>query len=228
MVTAAAPTATATTWVPCQGWFAAQAHDGPGWIGFSDGRIAEISNSPPANGDRRPAQEGIDINLAAGVDFIEHAYFVREDQIDRMVEQGACWTPTLAPVHAQADAECGWPDEVRRNIEAILDEHLARIGYAVSKAANVLVGTDAGSPGVEMGRGIRTELERMQSAGIPAEKLLRMATVGNARAMGAKDHAATLQIGAPASFVLYERCPWRDVRNLDSLRQVFVAGQRVR
>jgi imidazolonepropionase-like amidohydrolase len=55
-----------------------------------------------------------------------------------------------------------------------------------------------------------------------------MATVGNARAIGAKDHAATLQIGAPASFALYERCPWRDVRNLDSLRHVFVAGQRVR
>jgi hypothetical protein len=59
MVTAAAPSATATTWVPCQGWFFAQAHDGPGWIGLSDGRIAEISNSPPANGDRRPADTSL-------------------------------------------------------------------------------------------------------------------------------------------------------------------------
>ena len=172
-------------------------------------------------------QEGIDINLAAGVDFIEHAYFVREDQIDRMVEQGIAWTPTLAPVHAQGHhAECAWPDEVRRNIESILDEHAARIAYAVSRGATVLVGTDAGSPGVEMGRGMRVELERLATAGIPAETLLYMATAGNARAVGKTEYASTLDVGAPASFALYERSPWRDVRNLASLRHVFWSGQR--
>ena len=174
-------------------------------------------------------QEGIDINLAAGVDFIEHAYFIREDQIDRMTEQRACWTPTLAPVHAQRlHDECGWPADVRRNIEAILDEHLARVAYAVGKGARVLVGTDAGSPGVEMGRGMRVELERMQRAGIDPPKLLHMATVGNARAVGASAYSPTLEVGAAASFALYERCPWRDVRNLDSLRHVFLTGQRIR
>jgi imidazolonepropionase-like amidohydrolase len=174
-------------------------------------------------------QEGIDINLAAGVDFIEHAYFIREDQIDQMIERGIAWTPTLAPVQAQGHhAECGWPDDVRRNIESILREHAARIAYAVSGGATVLVGTDAGSPGVEMGRGIHVELQRLATAGIPAEKLLRMATVGNARAVGAKDYSPTLEMGGPASFALYERCPWRDINNLDSLRHVFVSGRRVR
>ena len=173
--------------------------------------------------------DGIDINLAAGVDFIEHAYFIREDQIDRMTEQRACWTPTLAPVHAQRlHDECGWPADVRRNIDAILDEHLARVAYAVGKGARVLVGTDAGSPGVEMGRGTRVELERMQRAGIDPPKLLHMATVGNARAVGVSAYSPTLEVGAAASFALYERCPWRDVRNLDSLRHVFLTGQRIR
>lgn len=404
MITAERPTATAVTWVPCQGWFSAQAHDGPAWIGIADGRIAEIATTPPAPGNRlvedsslyavplladthvhtymepwpvapsqralpgskpfeaevadairrvddalacgvgllrdmgdpfginlevkrrlasrgapapellacgpgfhRPkkygrflgrccdtaadvcasiddlhrrgqidyvkvvttgivdfaerrvkqapqftaeelsevvrhahdlgyrvashcsGQEGIDINLAAGVDFIEHAYFVREDQIDRMVERGAAWTPTLAPVDAQGrHAECGWPDDVRRTIESILQEHAARIAYAVSRGATVLVGTDAGSPGVDMGRGVRVELQRLATAGIPAERLLHMATVGNARALGAKEYSPTLDVGNPASFALYERCPWRDVRNLDSLRHVFWSGQQIR
>jgi imidazolonepropionase-like amidohydrolase len=172
--------------------------------------------------------EGIDVNLAAGVDFIEHAYFVREDQIDRMFEQGTAWTPTFAPVHVQGtSAECGWPDEVRRNIEAILDEHVARIAYAAAKGTTLLVGTDAGSPGVAMGRGLRTELERLADAGISAEKLLHMATVDNAIAIGASGHVSRLAVGSPASFALYEQCPWRDIRNLDSVRHVFWRGERV-
>jgi imidazolonepropionase-like amidohydrolase len=174
-------------------------------------------------------QEGIDINLDAGVDFLEHGYFIREDQIDRMIERRIAWTPTLAPVHVQGGhAECGWTDEVRRNIESILQEHAARIAYAASRGATILAGTDAGSPGVEMGRGIRVELQRLATAGIPAENLLHMATIGNAQALEAGDYFPTLEIGAPASFALYERCPWRDIRNLDSLRHVFWRGQRIR
>jgi imidazolonepropionase-like amidohydrolase len=174
-------------------------------------------------------EEGIDINLAAGVDFIEHAYFVREDQIDRMIEQGTAWTPTFAPVDAQGQhVECGWSDDVRLTIEAILDEHAARIAYGMSRGATILAGTDAGSPGVDMGGGIRIELQRLATAGISAEKLLHMATIGNARSVGALHYSGTIEVGGPASFALYERCPWRDIRNLDSLKHVFWSGERIR
>jgi imidazolonepropionase-like amidohydrolase len=145
-----------------------------------------------------------------------------------MIELRIAWTPTFAPVHVQgAHAECGWSDDVRRNIEAILEEHAARIAYAASRGATILAGTDAGSPGVEMGSGIRLELQKLAIAGIPAEKLLHMATVGSAHALGAKDYSPTLEVGVPASFALYERCPWHDIRNLDSLRHVFWCGRRI-
>jgi imidazolonepropionase-like amidohydrolase len=173
--------------------------------------------------------DGVDINLAAGVDFIEHAYFVREDQIDRMAEQGTAWTPTLAPVHVQGEhSDCGWPAEVRRNIDAILDEHVQRIAYGISKGVRILAGTDAGCPGVSLGGGIQIELKRFAAAGISAEALLQMATASNAGAIGAKDYSPTIEAGAPASFALYERCPWSDVTNLNSLRHVFVRGEQIR
>jgi imidazolonepropionase-like amidohydrolase len=174
-------------------------------------------------------QQGIDINLAAGVDFLEHGYFIREDQIDRMIQARTAWTPTLSPVHVQGEhEECCWPQAVRGNIEMILEEHAARIEYGVSRGATVLAGTDSGSPGVEMGRGIQLELQRLATAKIPAERLLHMATIGNAQALDARSYSPTLEAGAPASFALYEHCPWRDIRNLDSLRHVFWFGQRIR
>ena len=117
---------------------------------------------------------------------------------------------------------------MRRRIDAILDEHAARIAYGVSRGAAILGGTDAGCPGVEMGGGIRIELERLATAGISAGKLLHIVTAGNARAIGAKDYSPALEVGGPASFALYERCPWRDIKNLDSLRHVFCSGDRIR
>lgn len=199
---------------------------------FSVAELSEIVSHAHALGYKVAShcsgQDGIDINLAAGVDFIEHAYFVREDQIDRMIEQEVVWTPTLAPVHVQGQhPDSNWPPEVRRTIESILEEHAARIQYGIGRGARVLVGTDAGSPGVEMGSGLRIELQRLATAGIPADRLLQMATTGNARSLGATHYAARLEIGAPASFALYAQCPWRDIRNLDTLRHVFCAGQRV-
>ena len=180
-------------------------------------------------GSHCSGEDGIDINIAAGVDFLEHGYFVREDQLDRMIEEGIAWTPTLAPVYVQGSHdEAAWSPEVRRNIEAILSDHAARIASAVERGGTVLVGTDAGSPGVEMGRGIHIELQRLATASIPADKLLRMATVGNAAAVGHDVYTPLLEVGAPASFALYERCPWRDIRHLDSLRHVYVGGARIR
>ena len=173
-------------------------------------------------------EDGIDINLAAGVDFLEHGYFIREGQIDRMIEKRIAWTPTLAPVYVQGiHDEATWAPEVRRNIDSILRDHAARIAYAIRRGATVLVGTDAGSPGVEMGCGMRIELERLAAAGMAADELLRMATVGNAAAIGYEAYAPALQVGAAASFALYEHCPWRDIRNLNSLRHLFIAGERV-
>lgn len=173
-------------------------------------------------------QEGIDLNLAAGVDFIEHAYFVREDQVDRMIAQGTRWTPTLAPVYAQRfHPECGWPEAVRASMDAILEQHAARVADARRRGAHILAGTDAGSPGVSMGAGLRIELERMAAGGIAPADLLKLATVDNAAALGATTYSPTLRVGGPASFGLYARCPWEDIRHLNTLRHVYSAGRRV-
>lgn len=173
-------------------------------------------------------QEGIDINLAASVDFIEHAYFVREDQVDRMVAGGAAWTPTLAPVYAQGfNRESGWSDTVRRSIDSILDQHSSRIAYGMGLGATILTGTDAGSPGVSMGAGLLIELDRLAAAGIAADRLLELATVGNARALGAKSYSPTLRVGGPASFALYSKCPWQDIRHLTTLERVYFAGRHL-
>lgn len=172
--------------------------------------------------------DGLDLCIEAGVDFIEHAYFVTRAQVERMTERGLAWTPTFAPVHAQgANDACGWSDEARERIEEILSEHASMLAYARQCGTQVLAGTDAGSPGVELGLGLRIELERMAHAGYTATELLKIATATNAAACGAHRYCAHIEVGAPASFALYEKAPWENITNLNSLCRVIADGQTV-
>ncbi|MEE9405694.1 MAG: amidohydrolase family protein, partial [Algisphaera sp.] len=42
--------------------------------------------------------DGIEHVIEAGIDSVEHGYFVRDDQLQRMADRQIAWVPTLAPV----------------------------------------------------------------------------------------------------------------------------------
>ena len=128
----------------------------------------------------------------------------------------------MVPVYTQYSRdECGWPDDVLRNIEAILAEHIRMIRRAFEHDALLMAGTDAGCPGVEMGQGLRTELMCMANAGIDAMYLLKMATVTNAELCAAKQYTGRIEIGGPASFAVYKKPPWEDIVHLNSIVSVY-------
>ena len=174
-------------------------------------------------------EDGLDLCIETGVDFIEHGYFITEAQIDRMVDKKLAWTPTFAPVHAQgANEECGWSEEERRCIEEILNEHASGISYGRGQNALILAGTDAGSPGVELGKGLRIELNCLATSGYDPESLLRVATVVNGNACSSRKYVSKLEAGAPATFALYEQAPWEDISNLKTLKHVLWEGKAIR
>lgn len=172
-------------------------------------------------------QAGLDINIGAGVDFIEHAYFVRSDQQDQIIEQGLAWQPTFAPVHQQGtQAECGWDDEVRESITAILEGHYAALEHGAQEGMRILVGTDAGCPGVEIGGGLFIEMECLARR-LDRKEVLRMATAGNADAFGHSSYTGRIAAGQPASFALYEQPPWQDFRVLGRPIAVYHHGESI-
>jgi imidazolonepropionase-like amidohydrolase len=171
---------------------------------------------------------GLEIALVAGVDFIEHAYFITETQLRRLITNGLYWTPTFAPVHMQCvEPDAGWNEDVRRNISEILTEHNRMIALGVQVGAKILAGTDSGSPGVAMGRGLRTELACFARSGLRPEALLTMSTETAARACETKFYTGRIAVGEPASFALYEKAPWESILHLDSLVEVYSNGTRI-
>jgi len=123
-------------------------------------------------------EKGLAIAVRAGVDSIEHGFFMTRETLTMMRDLQVAWTPTFCPVHFQwAHPEAvGWSDNTVGNLRRILDRHSEHLRLADEMGVSLLMGTDAGSMGVEHGRAMFDEIDRYLEAGLSMEKTLTAAT----------------------------------------------------
>ena len=166
--------------------------------------------------------KGLGVAVAAGVDAIEHGFFMDRTTLAQMRDRALAWTPTFCPVHFQwARPEAvGWSANTVGHLRRILDSHAEHLRIAHGLGVKLLLGTDAGSMGVEHGRAVFEEIDRYLEAGLPMAAVLRAATATNRRHFG---HAhPTLAAGAPFDAVLLPRSPFEDPRALRSPLRVWL------
>lgn len=171
--------------------------------------------------------KGLDVAVAAGVDSIEHGFFMSRDHLARMRDRQLAWVPTFCPVHfqwAQPQA-VGWSPNTVGNLRRILDAHAEHLRIARELGVRVLVGTDAGSMGVEHGLAMFDEIDRFLEAGWPLQSVLAAATSVARRHFGAEH--VTLALGAAFDAVLLSASPWDDAQALRQPRQVWARGAAV-
>ena len=120
--------------------------------------------------------ETIKAALEAGVDSIEHGYFIDDDCIDMLVKTKAIWVPTVAPL-AAASGFAGKKGEIAAET---LEKQLLAVGKAMSKGVYVASGSDSGSGGVPHGEGILRELELLKKAGECLDEKSLMEQIGMA------------------------------------------------
>jgi imidazolonepropionase-like amidohydrolase len=155
-------------------------------------------------------EKGLAVAVAAGVDAIEHGFFMNRQTLALMRDKQLAWTPTFCPVHfqwAQPQA-VGWSDNTVGNLRRILDRHAEHLLLAHEMGVTILVGTDAGSMGVEHGFAVFEEIDRFAEAGLPIHAVLAAATMAPRRHFGA-DHA-TLAVGATFDAVALPASPFED------------------
>lgn len=152
--------------------------------------------------------KGLDVAVAAGVDAIEHGFFMTREHLLKMRDLGLAWTPTFCPVHfqwAQPDA-VGWSANTVGNLRRILDSHAEHVRLADELGVTLLLGTDAGSMGVVHGRALAEEADRCQEAGLSVEAVLRAATSAARRHFGMTH--PRLAVGTPWEAVALEASPF--------------------
>ncbi|MCB1543025.1 MAG: amidohydrolase family protein [Methylobacteriaceae bacterium] len=149
---------------------------------FNEEELRAIVTTAHAYGKRTFAHcsglEGLKVAVAAGVDSIEHGFFMTPDILDVMADKRIAWVPTVSPVHFQwARPElAGWDANTIGNLRRILDGHAEHIGLAHRKGVELVAGSDAGSPGVVHGAALVDEIFHFVDAGVPMAAALEAAT----------------------------------------------------
>ncbi|MGB9803694.1 amidohydrolase family protein [Desulfofundulus sp.] len=167
--------------------------------------------------------EAVRMAVEAGVDSIEHGYFISEESLYRMAANGIAWVPTVIPVAGQVRGKLN-TQYTAREIEVITrtwQRQLEMIKKAREMGVTLGVGTDAGATGVCHGRGFLEELLLYREAGLSPADILIAATRNGAAILGLGHLLGRIEPGRPAFLVAVEGNPWEDVSALARVKYVF-------
>lgn len=169
---------------------------------------------------------GIDRVIVAGVDSVEHGFFVREDQLARMRDRQIAWVPTFAPVQEQVDHAdiMGWDGEIVLNLKKIIEQHGSSLQKADQMGVQIIAGSDAGSCGVAHGIGLLYEMELMERAGMSSIAVINSATGNSSSRLGYREKFGQIKVGYKSRFIITYHAPLDTVTNLRKDKQIVFDG----
>ena len=163
----------------------------------------------------------------AGIDTIEHGAEMTEEILQKMKENGQCWVPTLAVYKSLVESEGKIADVIVQKAKAVAEKQRAAFRKALAIGTTMLVGSDAGSANFGPHPSAYLEMFTMNEYGMPAEEVIRCATIIPARELGAEDRGS-LEAGKLADIVVLNKNPLQDLHAFtDALCYVYKEGRRV-
>lgn len=169
---------------------------------------------------------GIANALRAGVDSVEHGFYLDEQTFELAVAQGTFLVPTLVALTSIVDAtaEQGLPAWVRHKAELELDRSRSMFQAAVRSGMRLAAGTDAGTP-FNHHQDMARELALMVELGLSPLQAITSATSGSAANMDLLHEIGTLEVGKAADLVLVDGDPTEDIRAVRDVVLVMQAGR---
>ncbi len=159
-------------------------------------------------------EDGLLIAVEAGIDSIEHGFFMTRDILQTMADKQIAWVPTYSPVDLQLQRPelAGWNPETCDRLRTILENHDIHIALAYEMGVPVVAGSDAGSYGVVHGQSLIDELFHLHSAGGSVTDVLVSATSLPRRLWDCP--SADVVAGNQANLILLEGSPFEDLENI--------------
>lgn len=167
---------------------------------------------------------GIKNALRAGIDSIEHGFYLDDEAIDLFLQRGAFLVPTLIAVDQiiQNGEARGIPNWVVKKAAAEAEHHQASFAAAVKSGMKIAAGTDAGTPFNPHGD-LNLELGLMVAFGLEPMQALVAATRNAAENLAMLDSVGTIEVGKLADLMMVRGNPLRDMAAMREV--VFVAKE---
>ncbi len=192
--------------------------------------IEEVHNAGRKASAHAHGIQGIRNALAAGIDSIEHGYFLDDEAAAFMVERGVTLVPTSAAVQtvARLGTEAGIPAPAVRKARYALEHHVRNFRRAHTAGVKLAMGTDTGVPCMRHGENLQ-ELAAMVALGLTAMEAIVATTSAAAAFLGRPDLGA-IEGGRTADLVVVDGDPLADVTVLtrrEAIRAVYQEGREV-
>ncbi|MBC7335551.1 MAG: amidohydrolase family protein, partial [Clostridia bacterium] len=171
---------------------------------------------------------GIKAVVRAGIDSIEHGFYLDDEAIELMLERGTYFVPTLAALYhiLEAGTAAGIPAFMVEKSLRARDAQLASFERARKAGVPIAAGNDGGTP-FNTADNLPSELERLVENGMtPAEALLA-ATRTASRLLRMEAEIGTIEAGKRADLVVLDGDPLADIRNVRKVLMVFKDGNIV-
>jgi imidazolonepropionase-like amidohydrolase len=167
---------------------------------------------------------GITSGVTAGVDSIDHGFFLDEEQASRMQARGIYLVPTFSPTYyylEKREAEA-WRIERARTVETVHDRAFR---LALALGVPIAMGSDCGAQSRMPNGQNALEIELMVRHGMEPMAAIVAGTREAARLIGLGETVGTLEAGKVADLVVVEGNPVHDVGCLRrAVRMVVQAG----
>ena len=143
---------------------------------------------------------GIHNAVVAGVDSIEHASYITDEDIEQVLKKGIYVSPTLIAAYTIPEyGEGKLPQYMLDKANAFIKDFYERIGACVKAGVKLTLGTDAGTPFNDF-KDTAKELELLTTVGATNEQALS-ASINSSKLMGIDDEYGTLEVGKMADFL---------------------------
>jgi imidazolonepropionase-like amidohydrolase len=177
-----------------------------------DACVQEAHNAGKRTACHAIGNAGIKNALRAGVDSIEHGFYLDDEAIELALKTGAFMVPTLVAVNAVIDhgLEGGIASWVVEKAKAEAGHHVESFKAAVRSGMKIAAGTDAGTPFNPHGD-ISVELAIMVELGLTPMEAIVSATRGAAENLDTLHEIGTLEVGKLADLIVVDGDPLDDI-----------------
>ena len=182
-------------------------------------KVAAHSGSPAATS----------IAIDAGIDSIEHGYFLDRKVLRKMKKNGTWLVPTIVvsqPATQPFFERIGSPKWYLLRRDSVGKEHWKALQMAIREGVNIALGTDQLPSEPNDGTNATArEAQYYVEAGMTPLQALRSATIEPAKMLGAQDDIGSLQVGKFADIVAVDSDPVKDIKALRTVSLVMKGGK---